>query len=39
MDTVKGIKIPLPPIEEQERILNAIEDLYLELKNIEKSLN
>ena len=39
MDTVKGIKIPLPPIEEQKRILNAIEDLYSELNNIEKSLN
>ena len=38
-DTVKGIKIPLPPIDEQKRILQAIESLYAQLNNIEKSLS
>ena len=37
-DTVKGIKIPLPPIEEQKRIVQTIESLYAQLNNIEKSL-
>jgi type I restriction enzyme S subunit len=37
-DTIKGIKIPLPPIEEQKRILQTIESLYAQLNNIEKSL-
>ena len=38
-DTVKGIKVPLPPIDEQKRILQAIESLYAQLNNIEKSLS
>ena len=38
-DTVKGIKIPLPPIEEQKRIIQTIESLYLQLNNVEKSLS
>ena len=37
-DTVKGIIIPLPPIEEQKRIVQTIESLYAQLNNIEKSL-
>ena len=37
-DTVKGIKIPLPPIEEQKRIVQTMESLYAQLNNIEKSL-
>ena len=37
-DTVKGINIPLPPIEEQKRIVQTIESLYAQLSNIEKSL-
>ena len=38
-DTVKGIKIPLPPIEEQKRIIQTIESLYSQLNSIEKSLS
>ena len=38
-DTVKGIKTPLPPIEEQKRIIQTIESLYSQLNSIEKSLS
>ncbi len=37
--TVKSIKIPLPPICEQERIIKTIDSLYTQLDSIEKSLS
>lgn len=37
-DTIKSIKIPLPPIEEQERLIKTIDKIYIQLDDIEKSL-
>lgn len=37
-ETVKRIKIPLPPLSEQQRIVNAINDLLNKIILIEKSL-
>lgn len=39
IDTVKGLKIPLPPLAEQKRIVSVINYLLTEIKFIEKSLS
>lgn len=38
IDRIKGIKIPVPPIEEQEKIVKEIEKIELEINNLEKEL-
>ena len=38
VDTIKNMLIPLPPFEEQNRILQAIDNIFLTIKLIEKSL-
>lgn len=38
-DTVKNICIPLPPLEEQNRICKAIDKIFTMLYTIEQSLN
>ncbi len=37
-DTVKGLKIPIPPLSEQNRIVRTINNLFTEIGHIEKSL-
>ena len=37
-DVVKGLMIPMPPLEEQTRILTQIRSAFVELDKMEKSL-